>query len=140
MRSALKPYLHLAAVVAVLLAPMLHGQTMMYSGQSGISLSAAAAPATGTAFSLQPSISNFTWQIVPTGTVSAATVNLEGSIDSTNGSNGHWFVIDQAAATDTQWSSGEMRHVINKGLLMVRCRLVSISGGGSITATIALFR
>ena len=138
MRKVLALLLLLIASIAIGRA---HGQTKMYSGQSGVSLSTASSPANGTAFALQPSLSSFTWQVVPSGTVSAATVNLEGSIDSTDGSNGHWYVLDQALATDTQWSSaGEMRHVVNKGLLMVRCRLVSISGGGSITATITLFR
>lgn len=119
-------------------------QSTAYTGTPYTSLSAATAAGPGTVYAVMPSPFSFTWTVATSGTVTAATVNFEGSICTAAqiaaNTAGCWFQLDQAVNTDTQWSSGEMRHVVNKGINFIRLNLISISGGGSITGTIALFK
>jgi hypothetical protein len=66
--------------------------------------------------------SKMTWQYVITGgTLSALTINLEGSIDNTN-----WFILD----TTTQVTD-QMRHIANKPILYVRANITSWTVGTS---------
>lgn len=127
----------LLAILVMLVSVAGHCQTQLLPGQVGPSLHLAAAPATGTVYKMPAAIENITWQAAPTGTVSTITCNLEGSIDNVN-----WYVLDQIEDSDTQWagSTGEMRHVVNKGLLYIRTRLVSITGGGSISTSLVIYQ
>lgn len=131
----------LLGILLMLISLPLPAQTStLYAGVPATSLATAATTGPGTAYKVTPSVSSYTWTVVTGGTVTTATINLEGSIDSTDGTNGKWFVLDQATQADLQWSSGEMRHVVNKGVNFVRCNLAVITGGGSITAKLELIQ
>lgn len=64
-----------------------------------------------------------TWVITTTGSPTIST-NLEGSIDSTNGTDGTWGVLDNSTA-----SAGEMRHVAYKGVTYLRINVLTLSTG-----------
>lgn len=89
----------------------------------------------GTSYALQPSVYSYSFTVIPVGSVSACTVNLEGSLDGTA-----WFTLATVSTTDANWANGELVHVVNKPVNFIRGNLTSIAGGGSITATIALFK
>lgn len=59
----------------------------------------------------------YTWHILigGTGSLTALTVNLEGSLDGTN-----WAQLDQSTN-----AAGEMRHVVNKPIRYVRANIVT---------------
>lgn len=121
-----------AAIVFGVLQPA-HAQATMYPGSPYTSCAAVSSTGPCTYFAVTPSISYFTWTNVAGGTVTTATINLEGSIDGTN-----YFILDQAANTDANWANGEMRHVVNKGINFIRCRVTVLTGGGTLTSKIEL--
>lgn len=127
------------AAVAVLVSLLLLGsapaQTAAWSGSVYTCLNAATSTGAGTVYSLTPAVHSYTMSVATSGTVTAATVNLEGSLD-----NVHWYPLGVAASTDANWSSGEMIHVAFKPVNYIRANLVSISGGGSITATVSIYQ
>lgn len=95
------------------------------------------APDTGTTFNIGPGQSYqlqgqeyfITWASSSSGSVSAAVINYEGSLD-----NATWYLLATMGPADSQWSSGgEMQHIVNKGVNYVRMNVVSIAGGGAIT-------
>jgi hypothetical protein len=125
------------AVILLLcaLAPMAAAQSPAYTGYPYASLNAANSAGPGTIYSVQPMMYSYTWTVAASGTISAATINFEGSLDGAT-----WYMLDQAANTDANWSAGEMRHVVNKPINFLRLNLVSIVGGGTVTGKISLFR
>lgn len=104
------------------------GTTYTYdAGSLATSLSAVAATGAGDVF-ITPVIngkiaSEYTWQVIYTGTPTAITVNLQGSIDGTN-----YFTLDSTTAT-----ASEMRHVTNKSARFVRCQISAYTVNGSTT-------
>ena len=73
--------------------------------------------------------SHYTWQVLVggTGSLSALTLNLEGSLDGTN-----WFQLDQ-----TTNAAGEARHVTGKPVRYVRANVItSTVSSGSPTVTV----
>jgi len=91
-----------------------------------ISLNAVGSTGAGTATSFGGVLTpRHTWTVKTTGSPTAVTVNFEGSID-----NVDWFTLDSSTAT-----SSEMRHVVNKPVLFVRCNLTTLTGGTSPTVT-----
>lgn len=79
------------------------------------------ATGTKTEQSLSYLTSKHTWQVAITGSPTAITVALEGSID-----NSSWFQLDNSTST-----TGEMRHVVNKPVLYVRENLIALTGTAS---------
>jgi len=67
--------------------------------------------------------------VIVTGSPSAATVNLEGSLDST-----HWFDL----SGDQDASAGDiMFHVVYRAVAFVRPNVSALSGGTSPTLVIS---
>ena len=98
------------------------------NGLTVTSLNAVAVAGNGDEFAL-PAIGleypdKFTWQIITTGPPTSVQVDLQGSIDNSN-----WFSVDSSVNV-----SGELRHVVNKAVKFLRVKLVSIAGGGTVTA------
>ncbi|PSH05131.1 MAG: hypothetical protein CXZ00_02960 [Acidobacteria bacterium] len=131
----LKGAVVLLVLALAALGGMAAAQNTAFIGTPYASLSAATATGPGTAFKVQPASYSYTWTVVTGGTVTSATVNFEGSLDGST-----WYVLDVASTSDTNWSSGEMRHVVNKPTNYLRMNVVSIAGGGSLTGTFSLFR
>jgi len=125
----------LLCILVVCLAPsMVHAQTTAYTGTPYTILSAQTATGPGTVYQLQPQVYSYTWTLTTAGTVTTASINLEGSTD-----NVHWYALDVASTSDTNWASGEMRHIVNKPVNYLRGNITALTGGGSITGTLALF-
>jgi hypothetical protein len=118
----------LAFVLLIACDQLANAQTSYQTGQVATSLNAVAATGAGAAFSLPmrdsgyPSV--FTWQMVYTGTPSAITATLQGSIDNVN-----WFVLDTSTST-----AGEMRSVAQKPVRFLRCNISAYTVNSS-TAT-----
>lgn len=91
-----------------------------------VSLSGVAATGAGSVLNVNGPVS-ITWQTTFTGTPTAITVNLEGSIDGTN-----YFVLDTSTST-----TAEMRHVVNKQVDKLRCNITAYTVNSS-TATCSL--
>ncbi len=123
------------AILLLLLSTLAMAQVVAYTGTPYVSLNAASSTVPGTVYALQPSVYSYTWTVATGEPVTSATVNLEGSLDGST-----WYVLDIASTSDSNWSAGEMRHVVNKPANYLRLNLVSIAGGGSITGKISLFR
>lgn len=66
-----------------------------------------------------------TWHTITTGSPAGVDADLEGSLDQTN-----WEVLDTSTST-----TGEMRHVVNKGVNWLRVKLNTLSGGTAPTFT-----
>jgi hypothetical protein len=100
-------------------------------GSVAVSLSAVAATGAGTVYAspvVQGKLADrFTWTTTFTGTPTAITVNLQGSIDGTN-----YFTLDTSTST-----TAEMRHVVNKPVRFTRCQISVYTVNGS-TATCSL--
>lgn len=126
----------LLAIAALVVMPVsVSAASYAYTpGLLAISLNAVAATGAGDDFAIPRSqdgwLNAVTWQIKHTGTPTAISVNLEGSIDGTT-----WATLDTAANTDPSWSaaSGEIRHVVNKPVRFVRCNIASYTVNGSTT-------
>ena len=71
-------------------------------------------------------VKDHTVEVVTTGTPSAATLQLEGSLDGSN-----WYAL--SAAMDV--SSSTMFHVLDAPVAFIQGNLVSLTGGSSPTVT-----
>ena len=130
------PALTQSQVVSVTSAYIDPGVGAVHShGSAEVLLSAIAGSYTGAGGSLGlttrlfPMPNCYTWQTIigGTGSLSALTVNLEGSLDGTN-----FFTLDQSTNT-----SGEGRHVTNKPIRYVRANIaVSTVSSGAPTVTV----
>jgi hypothetical protein len=121
MRTAKAICLGFVLVLTALAAPV-----NLTRGQVGVSLTAVAATGAGQDFrdpNDGPPPSRYTWQVLYTGTPTAITINLEGSLDDTN-----WDVLDSYAGTT---STG--RSVANKPYKFFRCNITSYTVNGSTT-------
>jgi hypothetical protein len=98
-----------------------------YGGGVFTSISAATATGAGNVVILSQYQQSYTWTTNYTGTPTSITQNLEGSLDLAN-----WFTLDSSTST-----SSEMRHVVNKPVLALRCNIAAYVVNGS-TATCKL--
>ena len=80
---------------------------------------------TGTAYAAPANANTFTWQTIYTGGPSAVNVVIEGSLN-----NSTWATIDTSTAT-----AGEIR-TFNSNIAFFRARMVSNTGGTTITVLI----
>lgn len=105
------------------------------------SLSAVATTGAGTAVPIVPDASGnypgkITWQYkfgATTTQPTSHTTNLEGSIDNVN-----WFVLDTSSCitcTFVGGNAGEMRHIVNKNVLYLRCDIAAVSIGSAVSET-----
>ena len=78
----------------------------------------------GDSFELPRVFKNYAWEIIIAGNPNAVEVDLEGSIDGTN-----WFIIDTSYTT-----TKELRYVSDKQIAYVRANLITLEGGGYMTA------
>lgn len=126
-----------ALLAAVAIAAPVCAQTTIYNGAAAALLTNVSSPGPSASYSVLPANHSYTFTVVPSGTVSSCTVNLEGSLD-----NVHWFALGIIDATDAGWSStaGEMVHVANKPVNYLRANVTAISGGGTVTAAVALYQ
>jgi hypothetical protein len=108
---------HIGLLVVLLFA------IIAWAATAFVSLSGVAATGAGTALTVSDRASSVTWQTVFTGTPTAITVNLEGSIDGT-----HYFTLDSSTST-----TSEMRHVVNKNVDYLRCNISAYTVNGSTT-------
>jgi hypothetical protein len=94
-----------------------------YKGKIYASLNRVTVAGTGHAYAISSATpaSSVTWQVLYNGTPLSSSVNLEGSIDGVN-----YFVLDSTAST-----ASEMRHIINKPVLYVRCNATALTGNTS---------
>jgi hypothetical protein len=63
------------------------------------------------------------------------TTTLEGSIDNTN-----WFTLDTSSSITSVFSSGnagEMRHVVNKNVRFLRCKITALTINAAVSETCA---
>lgn len=100
------------------------------------SLSAVTTTGAGTAFQINPASAHYTWTVTfKTAGPTSQTTNLEGSLDGV-----HYFTLD--TSTSIAWTSdtvtGEMRHVVNKPVLWLRCNLAAVSIGSATGVTCVL--
>jgi hypothetical protein len=115
------------SVICLLLGLMagMQAQTQLHAGY-GVSL--AAVTTTGPGVSYQLDSAQYTWQMAVTGTPSALSTNLEGSLD-----GNAWFVVDTSTSV-----AGETRHIVNKPIKFARCNITTYTGS-STTATCIIY-
>jgi hypothetical protein len=94
-------------------------------------LANAASTGVGTGINLGYLYSKHTWIIVVTGAPTSSVINIEGSINSTTGSDGTWGVLDISNT-----GTSEMRHIADKPVVWLRANIVSFTGGTTPKATI----
>jgi hypothetical protein len=87
--------------------------------------------ATGAGASVQPPAAsrNYTWNTsFLTAGPTSLTVNLEGSLDGV-----YWYTLDTSTSNSytSATSSGEMRHVVFKPVLFLRCNLAAYTQGSN---------
>lgn len=100
---------------------------------SNTSLSAVTATGAGTQVWVPQVQSVYTWTVTyTTAAPTAATVNLEGTVDGVN-----WFVLD---TTSTTAAAGEMRHVTYKPVSRMRCNLAAYTQGSNAGVTCVIFQ
>lgn len=78
---------------------------------------------TGTSYDLGFVTSAHTWQQVISGTPSAVSVAIQGSIDNSN-----WFDLDTSTST-----TSAMRHIVNKPVRYIRGKLTTFTNGTSMS-------
>lgn len=121
--------LKLTLIVLTLLATAAWGQSSLGGGGLAISCNAVTATGACTSFALQAPNGQlpgaFTWQVIPTGSPSAISTTLEGSIDGST-----WTTLDTSTNT-----SGEVRSVTGKPIRVLRCNLGTLTNGTNPTVT-----
>lgn len=121
--------LKLTLTVLMLLTAAAWGQSSLGGGGLAISCNAVTATGACTSFALQAPNGQlpgaFTWQVIPTGSPSAISTTLEGSIDGNT-----WTTLDTSTNT-----SGEVRSVTGKPIRLLRCNLGTLTNGTNPTVT-----
>lgn len=109
----------------------------IHPGQSVVFLDAVTADGSSAVYGLRTTLSGsipgrMTWTTAVTGTPTAFTIDLEGSIDGTT-----YEILDTSDQT-TNTAGTEMRHVINKPVKYLRVTLSNLAGGTAptISATV----
>ncbi|MCI0402703.1 MAG: hypothetical protein L0212_04175 [Acidobacteria bacterium] len=82
-------------------------------------------------FSLTNVAKDHTVHLAVTGSPTTCTQQLEGSLDSTDGSNGTWFSI--SGAVDCAIANNRMYFVLDRPVIWVRSNLIALAGGASPT-------
>lgn len=123
----------IASLLFVALSGSVFAQTAV-----GTSLNAATTTGAGTGFSVNQMIHWYTWTVTfTTAAPTSQTTNLEGSLD-----NVHWFTLD--TSTSVSYTSatynGEMRHVVYKPVLYLRCNLTTYTQGSNAGVTCNILR
>jgi len=100
-----------------------------YHGTTEI-LSAAAATGAGSAFvtpwQWRKNADGISWQTIITGSPSAVTLNLEGSLDNTN-----WTAIDAQST-----ASSKLNHSTSPVPNFIRANVTGLTGGSTPTVTV----
>jgi hypothetical protein len=123
----------LILLLSLVFAGNVQAQALLSPGVPANSFTSAAivASTNGTAFALPQGFApTVSWQIVLTGGPSAINVVLQGSQD-----NISYFTIDTTTNT-----SGELRYLGPIALRFMRARIVSVTGGTTITVTFLVNR